>query len=142
LAYHSLYNAFFIDLPVPSFMFHSSLLTVKTVDLVVALPLRHGKFSVFFILTTLITQLLSNTSRLILVYNGLSTAGNEDDGYSTAGILVYNSYFAFQMIIGIHTGVHDVLNAVCVGSPVIIIIYKKLTNYVYSILNNWNFQPE
>ena len=28
LAYHSMYNAFFIDLPVSSFVSHSSLLTV------------------------------------------------------------------------------------------------------------------
>jgi len=36
LAYHSMCNVFFRDLPVSSFMFHSSLLTVKSVDLVVA----------------------------------------------------------------------------------------------------------
>ena len=36
LAYRSMCNAFFMDLPVPSFVFHLSLLTVKSVDLVVA----------------------------------------------------------------------------------------------------------
>jgi len=36
LAYHSMYNIFFMDLPVSSFVFHSSLLIAKTVDLVVA----------------------------------------------------------------------------------------------------------
>jgi len=35
LAYHSTSNAFLRDLPVSSFMFHSSLLTVKSIDLVV-----------------------------------------------------------------------------------------------------------
>ena len=35
-AYHSAYNEFFMDLPVSSFVSHSSVLTVKSVDLVVA----------------------------------------------------------------------------------------------------------
>ena len=35
LAYRSMYNAFFMDLPVSCFVSHSSLLTVKSVDLVV-----------------------------------------------------------------------------------------------------------
>ena len=37
MAYRCTCNAFFWDLPVSSFMFHSSLLTVKSVNLVVAL---------------------------------------------------------------------------------------------------------
>jgi len=37
LAYRSAYNAFFMNLPVSSFVFHSSLLTAKSVDSVVAL---------------------------------------------------------------------------------------------------------
>jgi len=36
LAYNSMYNAFFMDSPVPSSVYHSSLLTVKSVDSVVA----------------------------------------------------------------------------------------------------------
>ena len=36
LAYRSMYNAFFMDLPVSSFVSHSSLLTAKSVNLVVA----------------------------------------------------------------------------------------------------------
>ena len=36
LAYHSTYNVFFMDLPVSSFVSHSSWLTVKSVDLAVA----------------------------------------------------------------------------------------------------------
>ena len=36
LAYRSTCNAFFRDLPVSSFVFHSFLLTVKSIDLVVA----------------------------------------------------------------------------------------------------------
>ena len=36
LAYRSTYNAFFMDLPVSSFVSHSSLLTAKSVDLVIA----------------------------------------------------------------------------------------------------------
>ena len=35
LAYRNTYNAFFMDLPVSSFVFHSSLLTAKGVDLAV-----------------------------------------------------------------------------------------------------------
>jgi len=47
-----MYNTFSIDLPVPSFVFHSSLLTAKSVNLVVA----HDGF--LFITATLNTQLL------------------------------------------------------------------------------------
>ena len=36
LEYCSMYNAFFVDLPVSSFVFHSFLLTVKSLNLVVA----------------------------------------------------------------------------------------------------------
>ena len=36
LAYRRIYNAFFMDLPVSSFVSHLSLLTAKVVDLVVA----------------------------------------------------------------------------------------------------------
>ena len=36
LGYRSTYNAFFMDLPVPSFVSHSSVLTAKGVNLVVA----------------------------------------------------------------------------------------------------------
>ena len=36
LAYRSTYNAFFMELPVSSFVSHSPLLTEKSVDLVVA----------------------------------------------------------------------------------------------------------
>jgi len=51
------YNAFFMELPVPSFVFHSTLLTVKSVNLVVT---HNGFLFVIenFILATLITQLL------------------------------------------------------------------------------------
>ena len=58
LAYHSTYNAFFMDLPVSSFVSHSSLLTVKGVDLAVArdgFPLKR-KLSVFFIVIILIAE--------------------------------------------------------------------------------------
>ena len=59
LAYRSMYNAFFMDLPV-SFVSHSSLLTAKSVDLAVA---RDGfpskwKLSVFFLVATLIAEVL------------------------------------------------------------------------------------
>ena len=36
LAYRSMYNAFFMDLPVSSFVSHSSLQTAKSVDLAIA----------------------------------------------------------------------------------------------------------
>ena len=36
LAYSSMYNAFFMDLPMFSFVSHSSLLTAKSVDLTIA----------------------------------------------------------------------------------------------------------
>ena len=56
-----MYNAFFMDLPVSSFVSHSSLLTGKSVDLVVAahdgFPSKR-KSSVFFIVATLIAEVL------------------------------------------------------------------------------------
>ena len=36
MAYHSMYNTFFMDLPVSSFVSHLSLLTAKGIDLAVA----------------------------------------------------------------------------------------------------------
>ena len=60
LVYHSMYNAFFIDLLV-SFVSHSSLLTVKGVDLVVAhdlwLPFIM-EIVHFFIVATLIVKVI------------------------------------------------------------------------------------
>ena len=60
LAYRSTYNAFFMDIPVSSFVSHSSLLTGKGVNLARA---RDGfpskqKSSVFFIVAILIAELL------------------------------------------------------------------------------------
>ena len=60
LAYRSTYNAFFMDLPVSSFVSHSSLLTGKGVDLVVAcdgFPSKQ-KLSAFFIVAILIAEVL------------------------------------------------------------------------------------
>ena len=43
----------------------------------------------------------------------------------------HNEYFTFQMIID-KAGAHSaILDAVCVGSPVIIIIYKKVNKPVH-----------
>ena len=39
-----------------------------------------------------------------------------------------NGYFAFRMIIGVRGIISDVL---CVGSPVMIIIYKKVNKQVH-----------
>ena len=55
-----MYNAFFMDLPISSFVSHSSLLTAKGVDLAVA---RDGfpskrKLSVLFIVAVLIAEVL------------------------------------------------------------------------------------
>ena len=60
LAYCSMYNAFFMNLLVSSFVSHSSLLTAKGVELVVAhdgFPSK-WKSSVFFIVATLIAEVL------------------------------------------------------------------------------------
>jgi len=67
----STYNAFFMDLPVPSFAFHLSLLTAKSVDSVVA---HNG-----FIFTT-------GYFNYIVAFQIL---------------LRFNDYFDFQMIINI-----------------------------------------
>ena len=58
LTYCSMYNAFFMDLPVSSFVTHSSLLTARSVDLVVAcdgFPSKQ-KSSVFFAVAILIAE--------------------------------------------------------------------------------------
>ena len=60
MAYRSTYNAFFMDLPVSSFVCHSSLLTAKGVDLAVA---RDGfpskrKLFIFFIVAIMIAEVL------------------------------------------------------------------------------------
>ena len=55
-----MYNAFFMDLPVSSFVSHSSLLTAKSVNLAVAcdgFPLKE-KLPVFFIVAILIVEVL------------------------------------------------------------------------------------
>ena len=55
-----MYNAFFMDLPVYSFVSHSSLLTAKGVNLAVAhddFPSKR-KLSVFFIVAILIVEVL------------------------------------------------------------------------------------
>ena len=60
LVYHSTYNAFFMDLPVSSFVSQSSLLTAKSADLAVAhdgFP-SQWKSSIFFIVATLIAEVL------------------------------------------------------------------------------------
>ena len=60
LAYCSMYNAFFMDLPVPFFVSLSSLLTAKSVNLAVAhdgFPSK-WKLSVFFIVAILIAEVL------------------------------------------------------------------------------------
>jgi len=72
-----------MDIPVPSIVFHLSLLTVKSVDLVVAndgFLFITEKFRIF-ILATLITH-------LFFKYLSICTQ-------------VENSYFVFQMIIDI-----------------------------------------
>jgi len=69
--FHSMCNAFFMDLPASSFVFHSSLLTVKSINLVwlhvmaffalrafTIYALCNEKSSVFFIVATFITEVL------------------------------------------------------------------------------------
>ena len=71
-----MYNAFFIDLPVSSFVFHTSLLTVKSVDLAVAhdgFPLKR-KLSVFFIVATLIVEVFFEQ---FLIGTGLNIANSK-----------------------------------------------------------------
>ena len=60
LAYRSTYSAFFMDLPVSSFVSHSSLLTAKGVDLAAARDgfYSYWKSSVFFTVSTLIAEVL------------------------------------------------------------------------------------
>jgi len=96
LAYRSICNVFFRDLPVSSFMFHSSLLTVKSVDLVVA---RDGFLCVTKIKNHLyfswwfpwLQRCFSNISWFMLLCNELNIADREGQWI-----------FRFLTIIGAH----------------------------------------
>ena len=57
ITYHSWYNIFFMDLPVSSFVCHSSLLAAKSVDLTVTCD-GFWKSSVVFIVAGLIAKML------------------------------------------------------------------------------------
>jgi len=76
LAYRSTYNAFFRDLLVSSFVFHSSLLTVKNVNLVVACNdfLCVTEIIRIFIVAILITEVLF---KQFLICNELNIADRE-----------------------------------------------------------------
>jgi len=77
-----------MDLPVSSFVCHSSLLTAKSVNLVVAHDgfLSQWKLSVFFIVVTLIAKELFEQ---LLIFNGL----NMDE-------MRHCRYFSFQTMTG------------------------------------------
>ena len=93
-----IYNGFFMDLPVPSFLSHSSLLTAKSVDLAVThdgFPSK-WKSSVILIVVTLIAEVL------------------------------------FEQLL-----IRNAVYQVCMGSPVIIIIYKKKLTNKYT--KKWKF---
>ena len=74
LAYHNTYNAFFMDLPVSFFVFHSSLLTAKGDNLVVHMMVSFA-LAVYFIVATLITEMLFKISWFVLTtrWNGYFT---------------------------------------------------------------------
>jgi len=80
-AHCSMYNAFFMELPVAFFVPHSALLTVKSVNSVVALDgfFHNRKLSVFFMQATFNYTVVFqvHTSQFVLVGNELNTAGNE-----------------------------------------------------------------
>jgi len=89
LAYCSTCNAFFRDLPVSSFLFHSSLLTVKSVNLVVV----HDGFLCImgiFIVVTFSTEVLFKQFLICTCQTQLTEKGN---GYQTItgvhGTIVY-----------------------------------------------------
>ena len=73
----------------------------------------------------------SNSSRSKMLCNGLDIAENE----------AYNRYFTFQTIIDI-AGAHSTISdAVCVGSPVIIIIFtKKVNKQVHRKIRNFQLE--
>ena len=52
----------------------------------------------------------------------------------------HNGYFTFQTIIDIAGARGAISDAVCMGFPVIIIIYKKINKQVHKKV--WNFQLE
>ena len=51
-----------------------------------------------------------------------------------------NGYFTFQMTIDMAAAHGAISDVVCVGSPVIIVIYKKVNKQVHKKI--WNFQLE
>jgi len=114
LACCSTYNTFLMDLPVPYLVFHSSFLTAKSQfsGCTWWLPLCNKKFLHFSYWLLWLHSCFSNTSRFIQGSNGLKQQ-------SIMATLL------FQMIIDM---LRCSLDAVCVGSQVIMISKKKLTN--------------
>ena len=79
LAYCSTYNPFFMDLLLSSFVSHSSLLTVKNVNLGIAhdgLP-SQWKSSIFIIVAVCLQMSFLNSSRSELLFNEVNIADNE-----------------------------------------------------------------
>jgi len=73
-------NAFFMDLPVSSFVFHSSLLTVKSINLGLHMMASFVQQEIvrIFIVATLITEVLLKQFWIhTTVYNKLNIAGKE-----------------------------------------------------------------
>jgi len=114
------HSAFIMDLPVSSFVYHSSLLTAKSVDLVVV---HNGLLSqwksLFFIVVTLITkeffeQLLIRTAVYITGYAWLKAK--------------HCRYFSFQLATA-------PFNVVCVDSSHNNYFQTKLTNKYIKIRN-------
>jgi len=95
LAYRSMCNAFFRDLPVSSFVSHSSLLTVKSIYLVVAhdgflcVMKNHLYISWWLLLSQ---RCFSNSSWFVLLCNELNIPDREGQWI-----------LQFQTIIGVHS---------------------------------------
>ena len=85
MAYHGTFNAFFMDLPVASFVFHSSLLTVKGVRFG---GTRDGFFCVTEIIYSGFFDDIGPFRKILDLYYYVTLADNE-----------YYGYFTFQTIV-------------------------------------------
>jgi len=71
------YNAFYMDLPLPSFVSHSSLLIAKIVDFVVGMVMAFIHIEIIHNFYSNYLRFFSNNCWFVLLYNGLNIVSNK-----------------------------------------------------------------
>jgi len=89
LPYHCTCNAFFMDFPRPSFVYHWSLFTTKSVDLVVGTSIRNFQWLLW------LQKFFLNSCWFVLLHNGLNVA-DEVSSFQAINTLVGRAVRLFQ----------------------------------------------